>query len=642
MVERTAFRRFQLPGLKRYFVAWAIIMIALLIVGSSYLDWQRQSQTDSAKRIQTYNQQLERVQAIMDNLRLLQGQPNQVVRDKLIQLLNENIRRLNHDQQAIDDATQIEEANENPRLQNEKELAEAINEFSRKLSLSLARLSVSDPSLKPTPLYQNFTSIFQTVQQKNNAVTESLSSDLEQANESYRVLVWSMVSVIIFLMILSGVLLYRQISGLMQEYAQLVENDNTHRRRSEETMRRQTKLLEREQRRVESILNSAVDAILTVSEKGYIESFNPAAQRLFGYASQDILGEKLQMLVVGDSTDSRETFIERVMTDPDGYIAEKGREVSAVHQSGKVFPALVSVGEIYQSSPKTYTVVFTDLTTVNSANDSLKKALEEVNAKQEVLDEEARLAQNVFEKITAENKTRTAGLNHWIQPLGAFSGDVVLSTELPNGVMRVMLCDFTGHGLPAAIGAVPLSMIYSAMTRKGLPIELVMQELNDKLIKGLPGGIFCSISCIDINSKRRVASIWNAGLPNIKLIDAEGRHKHRFKSRHLPLGIQNYTVEEMRCETVRFDDGDSFYLFSDGLTESTNPAGEQFGHTVFDQTLNTPISETGRLAEIHRRFTQFTADEPVKDDVSIIEINTLITTRPHPLKTYVFSQPARV
>ncbi len=640
MAERSAARQFRLPGLKRYFVAWAIIMIALLITGSAYLDWQRQTQTNDARLLQTHNQQLDRVHAIMDKLRLLQGQLNQVVRGKLIQLLNENIARLNHDQQALEKTALTEAKAETPRFQREKQLVEAINEFSSELSLSLARLSVSDPNTMLSPLYQDFTPLYQRVQQKNNAVTELLSSELEQANERYRVLVWSMVSVIIFLMILSGILLHRQISGLMQQYAQLVEKDNAHRRRSEETMRRQTRLLEREQMRVESILNSAVDAILTVSEKGHIESFNPAAQRLFGYASRDILGEKLQTLVAGD-VDNRQTFIERVMTDPDGYIAEKGREVSAVHQSGKVFPALVSVGEIHQSSPKTYTVVFTDLTTVNSANDSLKKALEEVNAKQAVLDEEARLAQNVFEKITAENKTRTAGLNHWIQPVGAFSGDVVLSTELPNGVIRVMLCDFTGHGLPAAIGAVPLSMIYSAMTRKGLPIELVMQELNDKLIKGLPGGIFCSISCIDINSKRRVASIWNAGLPHIKLIDAEGRHKHRFKSRHLPLGIQNYTVEEMRCETVRFDDGDSFYLFSDGLTESTNPAGEEFGHTVFDQTLNTPISETGRLAEIHRRFTQFTADEPVKDDVSIIEINTLITTRPHPLKTYVFSQPTR-
>ena len=641
MAERTAARQFRLPGLKRYFVAWAIIMIALLIIGSSYLDWQRQTQTDDVRLIQIHNQQLDRVHAIMDKLRLLQGQLNPVVRGKVIQLLNENISRLDQAQQAIENTPLIAETAKNPRLQREKELTEAINEFSSELSLSLARLSVSDPSTMPTPLYEDFTALYQRVQQKNNAVTELLSSELEQANERYRVLVWSMVSVIIFLMILSGVLLHRQISGLMQQYAQLVEKDNDHRRRSEETMRRQTRLLEREQMRVESILNSAVDAILTVSAKGHIVSFNPAAQRLFGYASRDILGEKLQTLVAGDVTDNNQTFIERVMTDPDGYIAEKGREVSAVHQSGKVFPALVSVGEIHQSSPKTYTVVFTDLTTVNAANDSLKKALQEVHAKQAVLDEEARLAQNVFEKITAENKTRTAGLNHWVQPVGAFSGDVVLSTELPNGVMRVMLCDFTGHGLPAAIGAVPLSMIYSAMTRKGLPIELVMQELNDKLIKGLPGGIFCSISCIDINSKRRVASIWNAGLPHIKLIDAEGRHKNRFKSRHLPLGIQNYTVEEMRCETVRFDDGDSFYLFSDGLTESTNPAGEEFGHTVFDQTLNTPISETGRLAEIHRRFTQFTADEPVKDDVSIIEINTLITTRPHPLKTYVFSQPTR-
>lgn len=617
-------------------------MVTVLIIGSVFLDWQRQTQAHQASRIHAYNQQLERLDTIVDKLALMQSGTNTVVRDKLIQLLDENLDRLASQQKVLQSKLTADQAGQpsSATLASlETQLFDAINMFSGQLAMALVRRDLTQSSNDASQIYQHLMPHYRAIQSLTYSVTESLSARLHQSSEHYRILVWSMVSGIILLMILSGFLIYRQTSALMQQYSELVEKDNANRRQSEETMRRQTQLLEREQMRIASILNAAVDAVLTVTETGRIESFNPAAERLFGYSSNDILGEKLQMLV-SPGISNQQTFIERVMTDTEGHIFKKGLEVRAVHQNGQLFPALVSVGEVHQSSPKIYTVIFTDLTTVNSANDNLKKALHEVNAKQAVLDEEARLAQQVFEKITAENKTRFAGLNHWIQPMGAFSGDVVLSSGLPNGVMRVMLCDFTGHGLPAAIGAVPLSMIYSAMTRKGLPIELLMQELNNKLIQSLPGGIFCSISCIDINSKRRVASVWNAGLPHVKQIDAQGRPKHHFKSRHLPLGIQNYTVEEMRCETVRFDDGDSFYLFSDGLTESTNPTGDEFGHMYFDRALNTPISESGRLADIHRQFIQFTADAPIRDDVSIIEINTLITTQAYPLQSELFSQLA--
>lgn len=90
----------------------------------------------------------------------------------------------------------------------------------------------------------------------------------------------------------------------------------------------------------------------------------------------------------------------------------------------------------------------------------------ELTAKQVELENEEKIARHVFENITASNTDTIPELTSWCQPMKTFSGDRILSAILPSGALRVILCDFTGHGLPAALGAVPVSSIHSAMAKK--------------------------------------------------------------------------------------------------------------------------------------------------------------------------------
>ncbi len=103
-----------------------------------------------------------------------------------------------------------------------------------------------------------------------------------------------------------------------------------------------------------------------------------------------------------------------------------------------------------------------------------------------------------------------------------FNGDVVLAARNPAGSMYVLLGDFTGHGLTASIGAMPLAEIFYGMTQKGFLLGDVLRECNRKLKEILPVGYFCCATMVDFNFQKGTVEVWSGGLPDA-YITRQGR-----------------------------------------------------------------------------------------------------------------------
>lgn len=303
-----------------------------------------------------------------------------------------------------------------------------------------------------------------------------------------------------------------------------------------------------------------------------------------------------------------------------GEVCNKNKSGNLYWVDSTILPFLDDNGE-----PRSYIGIRTDITEKKQNEIKLQDAVSDLKEKQDLLEQEEKIAQHVFANITASHNDEIAEVASWCKPMGAFSGDMVLSTVLENGGIRVVLCDFTGHGLPAALGAVPVSSIYTAITAKNLPLEILMTELNDKLKTLLPTGIFCCIAGVDINSDRNVAQIWNSGIPKVLFVSKEGEIKQRFSSAHLPLGVRTYKQEEMQTVEIQLERGDSLYIYSDGLTEVENIEGEMFGQERFEQLFATEINKNGRLENIKQAVKTFSNGAEPTDDISLIEIKTLVT-----------------
>jgi hypothetical protein len=195
---------------------------------------------------------------------------------------------------------------------------------------------------------------------------------------------------------------------------------------------------------------------------------------------------------------------------------------------------------------------------------------------------------------------------------------LLLAAFKPSGGMHVFLGDFTGHGLPAAIGAMPLAEVFYGMTAKGYSMAEILREMNAKLKRILPVGVFCCATLLNVSFHRRVVEVWNGGLPDGYLYRAASGERVPLISRHLPLGVRDAATFDDRYEIYPLELGDRLFLLSDGVLEGCNSTGQLFGEErllgVFAQ--NHPADRL--FAEIQLAISEFCG--AAQDDVSMVEV----------------------
>ena len=235
---------------------------------------------------------------------------------------------------------------------------------------------------------------------------------------------------------------------------------------------------------------------------------------------------------------------------------------------------------------------------------------------QQLLDEQ-RAAKAIFDKVAHAGCLGIPNIRYRQSPRALFNGDLLLAAQAPAGHMFVLLGDFTGHGLPAAIGAMPLAETFYGMTAKGHSSGDILRELNAKLKLILPVEMFCCAALLDIDFDRRVLRVWNGGLPDGYLVHADGS-RTALRSRHLPLGVLPAAKFDSHCETLPLLDGDRLLLLSDGVVESRNARDELFGEARLLELLDSAAPD--RLFDhIEQALAAFHGQ--AQDDVSLVEVS---------------------
>ena len=109
------------------------------------------------------------------------------------------------------------------------------------------------------------------------------------------------------------------------------------------------------------------------------------------------------------------------------------------------------------------------------------------------------LAKIIFDRVAHSGSLSDSSLRYLQSAYAMFNGDILLAARRPSGEMHLLLGDFTGHGLPAAIGAMPLAEIFYGMTAKGFGLSDILREMNLKLKSILPVGFFCCTAVVDLD-----------------------------------------------------------------------------------------------------------------------------------------------
>ena len=251
---------------------------------------------------------------------------------------------------------------------------------------------------------------------------------------------------------------------------------------------------------------------------------------------------------------------------------------------------------------------------------TLQEQHEELTYHQKYIDREHEIAERIFNKIISNDALAVDNIKFILSPVALFNGDILLVAPKPKGGQHVMLGDFTGHGLSAAIGAMPVAEIFYSMTEKGYSIQDIVSEINSKLHKTLPTGLFCAGCLLDIDTENNKIAVWNGGIPDVILYSENQGIKKIFKSFNLPLGVVSNRSFNNNVQLIDADKKDRIYLYSDGLIEATNNKGEMYGE---DRLIKFFVDNKGSndiFNGICTKLNEFRGDSEQADDITFIEV----------------------
>ncbi|QXH79587.1 fused response regulator/phosphatase [Pseudomonas salmasensis] len=232
---------------------------------------------------------------------------------------------------------------------------------------------------------------------------------------------------------------------------------------------------------------------------------------------------------------------------------------------------------------------------------------------------EQRAAKAVFDKVAHSGCINAAPNIRYLQsPYALFNGDLLLAAYTPSGDMHVLLGDFTGHGLPAAIGAMPLAEVFYGMTAKGYGLTQTLREMNAKLKRILPVDMFCCATLLCLSAQRRAVEVWNGGMPEGYVHEVATGRRTPLMSRHLPLGVLSAEAFDDSTEVWPMGLGDRVFLLSDGVLDTADANDQLFGAERLQQVFAANREPDRLFEDIEQALAAFRGQ--ARDDVSMVEI----------------------
>ncbi len=114
--------------------------------------------------------------------------------------------------------------------------------------------------------------------------------------------------------------------------------------------------------RLRAILETAVEGIITIDERGIIESLNPAAESIFGYTAQELMGKNVSTLMPSPYREQHDRYLQNYLATSQARIIGIGREVVGLRKDGTIFPMDLSVSEVRLAQRRLFTGFVRDIT----------------------------------------------------------------------------------------------------------------------------------------------------------------------------------------------------------------------------------------------------------------------------------------
>jgi PAS domain S-box-containing protein len=152
------------------------------------------------------------------------------------------------------------------------------------------------------------------------------------------------------------------------------------------------RLLEVEAARMLAVMNTVLDGLIIIDEKGTVHTFNAASSRIFGYESYEVIGKNVKMLMPEPYHNGHDGYLHNYMTTGEAKVIGIGREVSARRKDGSIFPMELGVNEMIVVGPRMFVGTIRDISERKQAEHEIQQFVEALKRSNQELDDFAYIA----------------------------------------------------------------------------------------------------------------------------------------------------------------------------------------------------------------------------------------------------------
>ena len=235
---------------------------------------------------------------------------------------------------------------------------------------------------------------------------------------------------------------------------------------------------------------------------------------------------------------------------------------------------------------------------------------------------EHQVVEHVFNNVIKPRMLECQSIGVYLSPMSMFNGDLYLAYRTEIGTTYLFVGDFTGHGLSAAIGCMPVAEIFYAMAAKYATTGDIAAEINRKLLKILPSSIFCCAAIFELSPTMNRVKVWSGGMHDIFIIPPEESKRDAISSQHMPLGILTDQEFDRGVQEKELAEQVRLFVYSDGLIEAQNIQGELYGEDRLAKIINCP--QESYVHSVLADLEAFKVGCEQKDDITLVEVNTAL------------------